>query len=121
GFSTTPTARARWNRRARNRGTLNQFNGWDGHGPLGWPTAFATRLAGPGPSLPSRLRIPRMESLRSCGKIESGMGQRHQAGVWRPYTGSNQHAHHVHVSVRHGAEFFDADASWGWASQSENS
>jgi len=56
----------------------------------------------------------RVKYVISNGRIFSGRGQNHPAGVWRPYTGKNKHAHHVHVSVRHGAEFFDDDAPWGW-------
>lgn len=57
---------------------------------------------------------PRVKYIISNGRIASGMGQNHPAGKWRPYTGSNKHAHHVHVSVRHGAEFFDDEGPWGW-------
>lgn len=32
---------------------------------------------------------------------------------WRDYTGSNQHMHHVHISVR--VDFRDDNSSWGWA------
>lgn len=56
----------------------------------------------------------RVRYVISNGRIFSGRGQKHAAGVWRPYRGKNQHAHHVHVSVRHGAEFFDDVAPWGW-------
>jgi hypothetical protein len=56
----------------------------------------------------------RVKYLISDGKIASGVGQSHAAGVWRPYTGKNRHAQHVHVSVRHGAELFDDDTPWGW-------
>ena len=56
----------------------------------------------------------RVRYVISNGRIFSGRGQKHPAGVWRPYTGTNKHAHHVHVSVRHGAELFDDAAAWGW-------
>jgi len=57
---------------------------------------------------------PRVKYIISQGRIASGMGQRFPAGLWRPYTGRNRHDHHVHVSVRHGPEFFDDVAPWGW-------
>lgn len=57
---------------------------------------------------------PRVRYVISNGKIFSGAGQSHAAGFWRPYTGSNTHAHHVHVSVRHGADTYDDVRPWGW-------
>lgn len=36
--------------------------------------------------------------------------------TWRPYTGSNPHDHHVHVSVEHPSSLFDNEASWEWRS-----
>jgi hypothetical protein len=54
----------------------------------------------------------RVKYVISNGRIYSGMGQSHPAGVWRNYTGSNKHAHHVHVSVRHG--HFDDEKPWDW-------
>jgi hypothetical protein len=59
-------------------------------------------------------REPRVRYIISDGKICSGAGQSHAAGVWRPYTGSNKHAHHVHVSVRHGPDYYDDTRPWGW-------
>ena len=56
----------------------------------------------------------RIKYVISNGRIFSGLGERHIAGEWRPYSGSNKHAHHVHVSVRHGAEDYDNAAPWGW-------
>lgn len=57
----------------------------------------------------------RVKYIISNGRIASGQGQSYPAGVWRPYTGSNPHDHHVHVSVRHGAELFDDAGGWAWA------
>ena len=57
---------------------------------------------------------PRVKYVISDGKIFSGAKQHHPPGSWRPYLGSNKHAHHVHVSVRHGAEYYDDAAPWGW-------
>ncbi len=57
----------------------------------------------------------RVKYVISNSRIYSGRGQKQAAGVWRPYTGKNAHAHHVHVSVRHPPELFDDAAPWGWA------
>ncbi len=56
----------------------------------------------------------RVRYVISNGRIFSGHGQSHEAGKWRPYTGSNKHAHHVHVSMRHGPNYYDDDSPWGW-------
>jgi len=64
-------------------------------------------------------REPRVKYVISNGRIYSGAGQAHPAGKWRPYTGKNKHAHHVHVSVRHDARFRDDDKPWGWHPQGE--
>lgn len=32
--------------------------------------------------------------------------------TWRPYTGSNPHDHHVHVSVKSTKQFYDDQAPW---------
>ncbi|WP_284249944.1 hypothetical protein [Litorihabitans aurantiacus] len=34
------------------------------------------------------------------------------AGAWRPYTGSNPHDSHIHVSLRHGVAYDHAVGSW---------
>ena len=57
----------------------------------------------------------RVKYIISNGQIASGQGQSYPAGVWRPYSGSNPHDHHVHVSVRHGAELFDNAGGWDWS------
>ncbi len=56
----------------------------------------------------------RVRYVISNGRIFSGRGQNHPAGLWRKYTGKNKHAHHVHVSVRHGAALYDDTRPWGW-------
>lgn len=56
----------------------------------------------------------RVKYVISNGRIFSGVGQSHPAGVWRPYRGKNRHDHHVHVSVRHAAPFYDDTRSWDW-------
>lgn len=60
-------------------------------------------------------REPRVKYVISNGRIYSGEGQSFKAGLWRKYTGANKHAHHVHVSIRHGAKFYDDASPWGWA------
>jgi hypothetical protein len=57
---------------------------------------------------------PRVRYVISDGKIFSGEGQHYPVGKWRPYSGSNKHAHHVHVSVRHGDQYYDDPAPWHW-------
>ena len=57
----------------------------------------------------------RVKYIISNGQIASGQGQSYPAGQWRNYTGSNPHDHHVHVSVRHGAEHYDDARSWDWS------
>jgi hypothetical protein len=59
----------------------------------------------------------RVKYIISHGKIASGTGQKHPPGIWRPYSGSNPHTRHVHVSVRHGADRFDDTAPWAWATE----
>lgn len=36
-----------------------------------------------------------------------------QEGAWRPYTGSNPHTHHVHVSIRPSTRLDDSPWPWG--------
>lgn len=38
--------------------------------------------------------------------------RRHEG--WRPYSGVNAHAHHVHLSVTTDPQGFDARQPWGW-------
>jgi hypothetical protein len=73
--------------------------------------AFAEWLRGRVVAEPPELRV---KYVISNGRIFSGQGQAHPAGKWRPYRGKNAHRHHVHVSVRHGPEFYDSTAPWGW-------
>lgn len=35
------------------------------------------------------------------------------AWVWRPYSGSNKHTHHVHISVKADKVFYDSESTWG--------
>jgi hypothetical protein len=67
--------------------------------------------------LRKRVLAGRERRLRYCisnGRIFSGVGQGHQIGDWRPYTGSNRHEKHVHVSVRHPHALYDDVTPWGW-------
>jgi hypothetical protein len=57
---------------------------------------------------------PRVMYVISDRRIFSGPGERHAAGVWRPYSGKNPHTKHVHVSVKHGPECYDDPRSWEW-------
>lgn len=54
----------------------------------------------------------RIKYVISNKKIASGTGQGHPAWVWRPYTGSNAHNHHVHLSVKSDPAHYDSTAPW---------
>lgn len=54
----------------------------------------------------------RIKYIISNRKICSGTNQDHAAWVWRPYTGSNPHDHHVHISVKSDVAHFDSPAPW---------
>lgn len=58
-------------------------------------------------------RDDRIKYLISNGQICSGTGQDKPAWVWRKYTGSNPHTHHVHISVKPEKKFYDDDRPWG--------
>jgi len=45
----------------------------------------------------------------SCGEIASAT----YGWAWRPYTGSNPHDHHTHVSVATAAAGYDSTRPWG--------
>jgi len=55
---------------------------------------------------------PRIKYVISNKKIASGTGQGHPPWVWRPYTGSNAHDHHCHVSVKGSPKIFDDTSPW---------
>jgi len=61
----------------------------------------------------------RVKYVISNGRIFSGHGEPYPAGEWRLYKGKNKHAHHVHVSVRHGALHYDDTTPWGWPPKEE--
>lgn len=83
--------------------THDPGGGFDAH-------AFANWLAERTKNVEARVKY-----IISNGRIASGQGQSNPAGVWRPYTGSNPHTKHVHVSVRHGIDLFDDASGWGWS------
>lgn len=58
-------------------------------------------------------RDVRIKYLISNGQICSGTGQDHPAWVWRPYTGTNAHRHHAHISVKPEKKYYDDDRPWG--------
>lgn len=59
-------------------------------------------------------RDPRIKYVISNGRIFSSVTSPWQ---WRPYTGANKHAHHVHVSVIGEATVYDRDDPWKLALQ----
>lgn len=60
-------------------------------------------------------RDKRIRYVIDHGKICSGAGGP-QPWVWRKYTGSNPHDHHVHVSVVEDPKLFDDDSPWNLGS-----
>lgn len=54
---------------------------------------------------------PRTKYVISNRQIASGSGQSHPQGEWRPYTGSNPHDLHMHLSVKDPPEG-DIDTPW---------
>jgi hypothetical protein len=53
----------------------------------------------------------RIKYVISNGKIFNGQGGS-QPWSWRPYSGSNKHDHHVHISLRQEPAFHDDDSPW---------
>ena len=69
----------------------------------------------PSQGLADRLVASRDERIKyviSNKKICSGTGQSNPAWVWRPYTGSNPHDHHVHISVKSDNAHYDDPRPW---------
>jgi hypothetical protein len=54
----------------------------------------------------------RIKYLISNAQICSGTQQDHEAWVWRPYAGTNDHRHHMHISVKPSPAFYDDTALW---------
>lgn len=72
----------------------------------------------PSEALAEALRLAkddRISYIISNRKICSGSGQTHPAWVWRPYTGTNPHNHHVHISVKGDAAYYDDARKWAFA------
>lgn len=57
-------------------------------------------------------RDPRIKYVISNGRIFSSLVQ---PWVWRPYSGSNKHDHHVHISVNSSPKFYDDTKDWNIA------
>lgn len=56
-----------------------------------------------------KVKDPRVQYVISNRKIANADVQNWK---WRPYTGVNPHDHHVHVSVRQSAKFYDDKSAW---------
>lgn len=56
-------------------------------------------------------RDPRIKYVISNRQICAGSGGP-SPWVWRKYTGANPHEHHVHISVKDGAKFYDDTSPW---------
>lgn len=69
------------------------------HGVDTWAMAETLRLR----------RDPRIKYVISNGRIFSSTASQWQ---WRPYTGANKHAHHVHVSVLGNPAIYDSGQAW---------
>lgn len=54
----------------------------------------------------------RIKYIISNKKICSGTGQSHKAWEWRPYTGSNPHDKHVHISIKSDKAHYDDARLW---------
>lgn len=59
---------------------------------------------------------PRIKYLISDGEICSGLGQKTPAWKWRPFSGSNQHRHHFHISVQSTKALYDDESAWNFRS-----
>jgi hypothetical protein len=57
---------------------------------------------------------PRTAYVISRGRVWQNPAVYRVSG-WRPYSGTNAHDHHVHVSVRHGAAWDQNTGGWGIA------
>jgi hypothetical protein len=54
----------------------------------------------------------RIKYVISDEEICSGTGQDHPAWQWRPYTGSNPHTAHMHLSVKSDKAHYDNTTKW---------
>lgn len=57
-------------------------------------------------------RDARIKYIICNGRIVSGSGQKAPAWQWRPYTGKNAHAKHVHISVKADKASYDDTRDW---------
>lgn len=86
------------------------------HGVDTWQTADVLR----------QRRDPRIKYVISNGRIFGSdeavrLGQSQgPAWTWRPYTGSNKHAHHVHVSVLDDSARYDDPSEWRFDGKAGN-
>jgi len=55
----------------------------------------------------------RIKYIISDAQICSGTEQSQPAWKWRPYSGANDHRHHVHISVKGDPAHYDNTAPWG--------
>lgn len=57
-------------------------------------------------------RDERIKYIISDGEICSGLGGKHPAWKWRPYTGVNAHKKHMHISVRSTPALAESKRDW---------
>jgi hypothetical protein len=57
----------------------------------------------------------RIKYIICNGRIVSGSGQKSPAWKWRPYTGKNAHAKHVHISVKAAKALYDDTRAWSFS------
>lgn len=57
-------------------------------------------------------RDARIKYIICNGRIVSGSGQKAPAWQWRPYTGKNAHAKHIHISVKADKASYDDARDW---------
>lgn len=57
-------------------------------------------------------RDPRIKYIISNRRFASGDHEDNPAWVWRPYSGTNPHDHHIHISVKPDKGHYDSAAEW---------
>lgn len=72
---------------------------------------FLAGLLGKHPALGSGAYIIWNRRIISTDRLAEG---------WRPYTGSNDHTHHLHLSVALAAAGYDSTAPWGWPTEEDD-
>lgn len=73
--------------------------------------AFLADLLGEHPALASGAYIIWNNQIISRDRIDEG---------WRPYSGSNPHTKHLHLSVATAASGYDSAAPWGWGTEGDD-